>query len=97
MENGLAQCTCIEGYYRAETGEEDLPCSRESSPSLYQVDSVYKLQYILRMGKGNFPLVLSLIVETGIFCHCKVNSTRRGKSFAQFFCLVCNTIIHVDA
>ena len=25
-EEGLAQCTCVEGYYRALQGEEDLPC-----------------------------------------------------------------------
>ena len=24
--DGLAQCDCIDGYYRAATGEEDLPC-----------------------------------------------------------------------
>ena len=24
--SGLAQCTCTSGYYRARTGEEDLPC-----------------------------------------------------------------------
>ena len=29
---GLSQCACIEGYYRAETGEEDLPCSCKYSP-----------------------------------------------------------------
>ena len=23
---GLAQCTCVSGHYRATTGEEDLPC-----------------------------------------------------------------------
>ena len=27
-EEGLAQCTCVEGYYRAPRGEEDLPCAR---------------------------------------------------------------------
>ena len=27
LVEGLAQCTCIEGYYRAATGEEDQPCS----------------------------------------------------------------------
>ena len=27
-EEGLAQCTCVEGYYRAPQGEEDLPCTR---------------------------------------------------------------------
>ena len=26
-EEGLAQCTCIEGYQRAKQGEEDLPCT----------------------------------------------------------------------
>ena len=26
-EEGLAQCMCIEGYQRAEQGEEDLPCT----------------------------------------------------------------------
>ena len=29
---GLRQCTCNPGYYRAETGEEDLPCSSKYSP-----------------------------------------------------------------
>lgn len=24
---GLTQCTCTDGYYRAMTGEEDLPCT----------------------------------------------------------------------
>ena len=24
--SGLTQCTCVSGYYRAPTGEEDLPC-----------------------------------------------------------------------
>ena len=28
-EEGLAQCACMEGYYRAPQGEEDLPCIRK--------------------------------------------------------------------
>ena len=28
-EEGLIQCTCIEGYYRAAQGEEDLLCDRK--------------------------------------------------------------------
>ena len=28
-EEGLAQCTCVEGYQRALQGEEDLPCTRK--------------------------------------------------------------------
>ena len=24
---GVAQCTCVKGYYRVLTGEEDLPCN----------------------------------------------------------------------
>ena len=28
-EEGLAQCTCVEGYYRALQGEEDSPCNRK--------------------------------------------------------------------
>lgn len=31
---GLHQCTCIEDYYRAETGEEDLPCSLPPLPPM---------------------------------------------------------------
>ena len=27
-EEGLTQCTCVEGYYRAPQGEEDFPCTR---------------------------------------------------------------------
>ena len=26
-EEGLTQCTCVEGYQRALQGEEDLPCT----------------------------------------------------------------------
>ena len=29
---GLPQCTCDEGFYRAASGEEDLPCTSKSSP-----------------------------------------------------------------
>ena len=28
MESGLAECPCVEGYFRA-SGEEDLPCTRK--------------------------------------------------------------------
>ena len=34
---GLRQCTCIEGYYRALTGEEDLPCSRKYTGRYYNI------------------------------------------------------------
>ena len=30
-EEGLTQCTCVEGYYRAPQGEEDLPCTRRNT------------------------------------------------------------------
>ena len=30
---GLSQCTCVDGYYRAPQGEEDLPCFCKAIPN----------------------------------------------------------------
>ena len=32
---GLVQCDCVSGYYRAVTGEEDLPCARKLRDSAH--------------------------------------------------------------
>ena len=41
-DEGLTQCTCIEGYYKILRGEEDLPCDCKSQRFLIAYGCPYK-------------------------------------------------------